>query len=494
MLKQIKKHRISILIFSAFIISSIIHFYFFNEGFYSISADESGRTLEAAKVNFQNFYNAQLWLPLYKWIVKLGLIIWNDLFITPRVIIYIFGLLTTGALILLSNQLFKNFYITILTALFLVLFPDKIILSIAPMAEIMFIFFTVLGLLFFSKWFENNKIYNIIISAVSFNFANMVRYEAWIFAAMTIFLLTYLYFKRHKKNIDLKSMLVPSLIISFFPLFWFVMHAVQHGSPFAFLGDPAGRYVFLHGNSFEKSFLNSVIYQFFKQNFLTLNIVGLIGVAYFFIKEKAVKTNIIIPVLSLLIMSALSLLGKGMPSHNFWRIASVWNILLIPFTAYFCVRLSSLILKNKFFRVSLTGIIVIAILIFSIKQTIIMTKKNITAFSKNDLRAGRVVGDLISKTGAKILIDSSSWNHLNVRVASNYPDNFVSNSGYDPMKKRIFIIHPKKRFDRKSLEDKNIEYILFNHSVLKKYMKKQTEVKRVRNLGKWWLYKLKEKE
>lgn len=71
-----------------------VHIYLYQSGFYSISADECGRTMEA----YDWFKNGRLgpspWLPFYRLVVGLGLMAWPDLFVTPRIVGFLFGLIS----------------------------------------------------------------------------------------------------------------------------------------------------------------------------------------------------------------------------------------------------------------------------------------------------------------------------------------------------------------------------------------------------------------
>ncbi len=70
---------------------------------------------------------------------------------------------------------------------------------------------------------------------------------------------------------------------------------------------------------------------------------------------------ILIPFILLVLIS---LTGRGIPTHNVWRIPELWNILLIPFTAYFIKNLDSFEIKYlKNLRKSAVPSIIIVVLI-----------------------------------------------------------------------------------------------------------------------------------
>ena len=87
------------------------------KGFYGISADESGRTLDALQWISRGTPISDVWLPFHRIVVGLGILLFHDLFITPRVISFLFGLSALTAVIWLAHELFHDRRITCLTAI-----------------------------------------------------------------------------------------------------------------------------------------------------------------------------------------------------------------------------------------------------------------------------------------------------------------------------------------------------------------------------------------
>src|ERR1051326_1799743 len=83
-------------------------------GFYAISADESGRTLEAYTWLAQGNLNGSVWLPLHRIIVGEALGVFPDLFTVPRAISAVFGVIALSGLMLLARSLLEGFEITLL--------------------------------------------------------------------------------------------------------------------------------------------------------------------------------------------------------------------------------------------------------------------------------------------------------------------------------------------------------------------------------------------
>ena len=180
-----------------------------------------------------------------------------------------------------------------------------------------------------------------------------------------------------------------------------------------------------------------------------------------------------------------------MPSHAYWRIPLVWNILLIPFTAHFIIKFSTFlseVLKKKR-KVELSIIMSIIVIYFSLQIIRIIS---FSYFSPDDIAAGKFIRELLNqnKKDTKILIGTSDWNYLNVMIASNNPDNFMINENRDPVHPEGSVINPNNNLDKKFLEN-NIRYLLFEGENYKIFLDSSSIFIKKENFGDWELYRLK---
>ena len=146
----------------AFLLAIISQYMLFAKGFYSLVYDESARSLMSDNLTLKTALEPFIWPPFYKIITGLFLKVYDDLLFAPRLMTMVFGLLTLGALILLSKTLFQNKIIDILTAFLSIYVPHRFLLSIAPMAEIYFYFFIILGSVFLIRWLREEKDWQVI--------------------------------------------------------------------------------------------------------------------------------------------------------------------------------------------------------------------------------------------------------------------------------------------------------------------------------------------
>jgi hypothetical protein len=449
-------------------------------GFYSVSADDSDRTIVA-----YNLLNGKLpsdydWLPLHTLILSGTLAINSDLFWAPRVISILFGLFSLAAIILLSHTIFSNKKITILTALYAIIFPFRIIFSAVPLSEIVFAFFITMAFAFFIKWLKQSSTKYLYLSALFFTLSSSVRYEGWIFALSYFFVILYFFIR---KRVNAYSLIHSSLILASVPLLWLVFHTIVNGNPFAFFQGPYGLYNKLVGDSLILRLKYNFLTHFIFQNLFFLTFLGLITVVILSKKDNVIKSFVVLWFIAFFIMSVASLSGYGNPSHAFWRIPFIWNYLLIPFLAYMLFYFSE---KKIFTGKVRWGIILLPIPLFYLIQTILLS--NGSHFSREDKAAGEYLSSIIVQNpGTKILLDTSEWNYLHLQVASGHPENFIFNSGHDPGKP-INPIIDEGYMNMSTLETLKIKYLILQNPSIKRTVSKEGGFIKIRSFGNWELY------
>jgi hypothetical protein len=201
---------------------------------------------------------------------------------------------------------------------------------------------------------------------------------------------------------------------------------------------------------------------------------------------------ILLPVFALLIVSTIAFLGKGMPTHGFWRIPAVWSVLLIPFTAYWFVsRLHPDNISAMLKRIALASLLV-AMLVLCLHGIYSMTERS--AFSNNDLATGRYVRaqllERASNNSHRVLIESGIWSYINVMVASQHPEQFILNSGFDPVAHGEPLLNPDVPFDQGTLKRMDVGLLVFRREDYKNVLETRAEIKRLDNFGPWTVYAL----
>jgi hypothetical protein len=473
------------------IVASIIHVLILLRGFYSATFDESGRTLDAYNWIRGSEPFTTVWLPFYKLVVGGTLLLAPDLFVTPRIVSYVFSIASLCTLIWFSHVLFKNQTTTLLTGLIGALFPPRVILGIVPLAEIMFMVAVTVGLAFLAQWFSSGRNRYVFLSAISLAIASSIRYEGWVFVVVFIAAVLFLSISNpNGRNVSSRTTFSLFLISSSFMMLWVVLHFIQHGRALGFVSDTTGRYALIHGDSFALLLSNNPLTQFGLQNLWTLNIIGVLSLRAFTRRNIHNSALILIPIFSLLIVSSIALWGKGMPTHAFWRIPALWSVLLIPFTAHwfatqFLHRKHSAILTR-------VGLIVLLLAMLALCMRGIFSMTEHSAFSANDLASGHFVNEQLLKQvppgSQKVLIESGIWSYINVMVASQHPELFVLNSGFDPVAHEEPLLNPDKPFDASGLQQLGLGLLVFRREDYKDYLESSTEIRKLQDFGPWTIY------
>ena len=472
--------------------SVVLNIILYYAGFYSISADESGRTIHAYKWIKGNYEGIPTWLPFHTIVMGLGLKIFPDLFFTPRIIISIFGVLAFASFIWLTHELFKDRYITLLSGVIALFFPSRVILSSVPLSESIFFFFVFTGIAFFTRWLNSNKNHLLFLSALAFAFSSSVRYEGWLFSASLVFVL--IFFKWLKtEEVKTKTIIITCLIGLIFPVYWFIYQSGGADNPFHFFYDVNKNFERALGTSFFSILKHNYLTRFIHHNLIYLCFPGVIASFYLFLRNGKIRKWMSLILISFIPLILISFTGRGIPTHNIWRIPELWNILLIPFTAYFIKNLDSFEIKYlKNLRKGAVPLIIIVMLIYY-SFHIFRYIDDEHHFSKEEFRVGRYLEQNLieAEPNSKILIEIPDWSYLHIVAASNHPENFIKSSeGGDPRLIRDPSITDSSRIDLAELTDKNIGFILVKSQELENKIQHNPFFKEIKKFKEWILYEI----
>lgn len=78
--------------------------------------------------------------------------------LSPILVSFVFGLFTLFGLAWLAHELFNNRQITSLTALLGAMLPQRVVLGLVPLSEIMFIGMIVVGSAFLVRWIRDQRL------------------------------------------------------------------------------------------------------------------------------------------------------------------------------------------------------------------------------------------------------------------------------------------------------------------------------------------------
>lgn len=378
--EKIKSRLGAILIFG---VLAVLQIYFIRKGFYSISADEAGHTLEAYGWYNGDYTLFSIWLPFLKIFYGSLFHIHYDLFWLPRVFSMLFGIMALCALMLLSYELFKNKFIVLITGFLGSIFTGIAIFSVLPLTEIYFFFFLVISIYLLLNYLRTKeRLWLLYACGVVLT---TIRYEGWVFVfIMALILFTKLNYK------------VLGLFI--FPAFWVILSYAETGSLFGFVSNVAARRRAL-------TFQDTVLYNFL---YIGVNSLALLGLIY--LRKNKIYFWLFLG--SLIIWFLGTSTSGAMATHNVWRVGLVWNVLLIPFVAYL---IHKIYLHSKAFSV----LVLIVISYLFVTQTLTYGSKSYTKF--DDMTAGNQIKNL----NGKFLIPRYGWEYTNLLITSQQPNKFI---------------------------------------------------------------------
>jgi hypothetical protein len=481
----ITKRKTVFVVFTWAVIAVALHLGFLFNGLYGISADESGRTMDAYTWLKTGSPQSDVWLPFHRIIVGTGLFFWNNLFVVPRILSFVFGLVAFFSMIWMAHELFHDNKVTIATAILSTFFPPRIILSVVPLTEIEFIAFILIGMIFYIRWLRIKNHWQLIIAAVCIGISTTIRYEGWIFAfVFAILLLT----KREYRTLIFGRSAVGYavlVLVGFFPCYWTATAFQETHRLLGFASSHADRYQrAFHINTLKIIWHNPTT-QFIYQNGLSLNLIGLVALQQFFRNDKQKRAYLLFPITAMLVFSLVLLTGAGFTTHNPWRISVLWGCFLLPFTAYWIVRYFE---RHRQANIIKRYSVLVLVAIAFIAQLWWLSRA--PEFNSSDYLAGKFLEKQLQRESQqKILIETLNWNYLNVVVAANAPERFTLNTGFDPYEPTKAVLTTDTVVDVKKLTQEGIRVLAFQSSLIVSQEQTNTLKQRYHN-SRWTVYEL----
>lgn len=456
-----------------------LHILLLKDGFYAATMDDNGRTLDALAWSEGRIPLVSVWLPFYRIVVGNALRFFPDLLITPRVVSGTFGILTLLALCCFAHELFRQRMTTAIAAFLGALLPVRIVLGIAPLSEIMFLFWLTAALASLARWRRVQRSEWLLLGSAFLTIASSVRYEGWLFLAAFIGLLA---FSSEKPGVKF----IGVVIAAAFPVYWMLLHKVLLGSALGFMANPVDRYDLVVGGAFSERLLNNPLVQLIGSGAITLNLFGLLSLEPLWRRERAMRLVLLLPAVALVGLAGGALIGKFLPTHNPWRIAAPWLLFLVPLTAAWVVSLLPSGGEKRsgqaaFFLVFIAGMFA--------WETYRSTRES--ALTHFDIDAGRFLKNELARLGEQdsstVLIESRSWAYTSILITSQSPDRFVLNSGSDPM-------HPTPPVwssDSATLgrmHEKRVRYIVAQWFDSRELLLATPSIHRLADFGTWTIY------
>lgn len=285
LLKTIKKYSINnklILLLITVAASLVFSIPFISQPMIA-EGDAYDRSLEASYLHQSGkIYESWggMWLPLHKTVLSLSLFVFNNYFITLRVVTVLFSGLTIYFLYKITSEIIfeknkQKEILGLLSAFIYLLLPQRLLFSSLTLTEPVFTFFLLAGTYTFLKKKKSSLFF--------LNIAHGIRYESW-------FLLPLFYWHLLiDKKTSLMKKISQILYLSAFPIYWIIENLVLNEDILFFFNE---KYEVAQNIPFENyAYFNILasIKPWIENIYWLLGIVGsmsLIYGIYIFLKEK----------------------------------------------------------------------------------------------------------------------------------------------------------------------------------------------------------------
>ena len=190
----------------------------FGIGFHRVSFDERARSLMALGLSATNALEPYIWPPFHKLFVGSFLKLWGDVFLVPRLLVGAAGLLVILALVRLSDLLFGDRWVNLLSALLAVAFPHRLIFSVAPLSDIYAYLFLLLAAGCVLAWLRLGSVPQLLLGCACLFAAQTVRFEVGAFAAVLFPLVLHRWLVRRALGPGVVA--AAAVLLFAFPAFW----------------------------------------------------------------------------------------------------------------------------------------------------------------------------------------------------------------------------------------------------------------------------------
>ncbi len=396
----------------------------YQHGFYAKSGDESARIILAREwAEHKLRLQPEIWLPFPKYLTGVALEVYDDTMVAPWVANGIVGTLLVAALGALTWSLFRQGETTLFSMLLAACFGPRLVIAAVPWSESLYCLTLVLALTFLARWLSTHKTSDLCATGFWAFLSTGTRYEAWLVAAC-LAAVCMIRLVRDAKTLSTLGILLATLA---YPVFWVGLWQTAGGHAFGFLSASGNRYFELANPNhlFFKTFCDSMPAQFFAQNAMTMNLLGLAAIIPLSLRQGPLRTWLMVPLLSFAAMAAVSLAGLGLPSHNFWRTPVLWSLLLIPFTAHWIMAQTGFLGGKARYARLIAGAVLIAAFLL---QAAYMTRKS--DMDTPDFEAGQAVRNFLERPDRKatdsVHIQGGRYHNLHVAVASGHTLAFLN--------------------------------------------------------------------
>jgi hypothetical protein len=394
----------------------------YRSGFMSLSADEFGRTVLAARwaQNPQAIWSG-VWLPFHMYLFGTALRLKWEMLYVPRIIVTVFGVISILLMYLLTSRLLESRRIGLISAFLLTVNPVHVWLSSTPLTGMPNATFALGGILSLVLYLKYNKQRYIYLGAFALALANGFRYEAWMLSVLFSLALIgngILLYKRGKfDSRQLFNLAFGYIIPWLFPIAWIIGNYVETGNPLYFLESIRAYKLTWYGQGI--SYLN-YLKTFLKIDpYATVLAVFGLGICLLhYPKSWAMRWYVATMVVPFALFAYLHG-GQVEPQGNYFRYLGFFTFLIYPAIAYLIDFGVSSVAKSQMSKIIL---LMLVLGIIGTTQT-----HKVFQFVNDPSADGLAVGQRIRALRSEhpeisqrpMLIELSYWQYLAIHVGAN---------------------------------------------------------------------------
>ncbi|HEX8929970.1 MAG TPA: hypothetical protein VGA45_13715, partial [Actinomycetota bacterium] len=414
----------------------------FGIGFHRVSFDESARSLMALGLSWSNALEPYIWPPFYKVVVGLALKLWGDVFVVPRLLVGLAGLLAILALVRLSDLLFRDRSVNLLTAVLAVAFPHRLVFSVAPLSDIYGYLFILLAAGCALAWLQRGSVPQLLLGCACLFAAETVRFEAAFFGLALFLVVLHRWLLR--RELGFGAVAASAALLFAFPVFWIADTYLWYGS-LESLGFTSKQYVATFGRSIMLAFYLSPAGRNLALELVwnPLMLGGLAAIAWTASRDEGARAWAFAFGAPFLLITAMMVLSRSIPMAAPWRTTGTWALLLLPFEAMAVAHLLSWLGRGGGWRragglAAAAFLLAVALLPPAVRSAVYVREGMVdghTGQPRQEREAGLYAARELERSGGgKALLDSAAnLDFLDVLAGSGEPWRFVLSHGTDPI-------------------------------------------------------------
>ncbi|MCD4831885.1 MAG: hypothetical protein K8R02_08815 [Anaerohalosphaeraceae bacterium] len=451
----------------------------YKKGLIAISADEFSRTIKAyywtqdIRLIFEG-----VWLPFGYYLEGLALMVWNNLFMAPRITTLTASILATVAVYFLAIALFDNKKIAVIAVLIAIFNPIVNLYSYLPFVCMYHCAAIVWSFVFFQYWLRRRQARFLLFTSITLFIASGFRYESWFFIAPYSIYVLFLALKRLKSQWKQSvCFLAIATIPVIFCLSWMTAGFLRSGHIME--SHQIREEYFQKSPNITKGdgFLSQTMVlpkEFISINFFIITALVLMFLFILFLNRKNSgmffnSKNIIIHSAALLTVFFVlcCYMGFAGPPLIKDRIIIPFFLGLLPLGGWVLSRLFTLFSgskKNLVVNSAIAVVVVLFVIIFQGKGLFGIPKNSLANETRLGFEIKNLIEDCVIKDNEKILLQLQYWGYRGIVVGSNNPDIFIFDGHVNPL------INHGKNFS--AIKEYHRSILAFNPAIIKGYIEK----------------------